>query len=376
MFNYSIGDITIKTVSSPKRGGCLEASNSQGERILMDYFGMNPMLVPDGTTAYLFGNSVIFLTRWSDMSDGEKKTVEQGELGFVIYPYEDVQFGIKVGSNWGNVFVNLHNSYNGLNDESKGVEKAIFIFSDTHDDEYLSCRSVTLPPFIAKYLAKCNINSHKRMNFDSIKSALEASAKSNPEKDFFDLLYDMDWDKTSAAGNSAAKIHPEEVEDGIYIDISSNNEVTNVYQGSDKPKEPQMSNEVKIYMDAAKRGIDEGQYNLGVCYETGDGIEQDAEKAVYWYRKAAEQGHAKAQYNLGICTYNGSGCEQDFEEAASLFLLSANQGDMYAQYSMGVCYYQGEGVEKNPFEAIAWFERSAKQGHPEAKRVLSMFGLG
>ncbi len=40
------------------------------------------------------------------------------------------------------------------------------------------------------------------------------------------------------------------------------------------------------------------QYNLGWCYDNGQGVTQDREQAVYWYQKAAEQGFAAAQTNL------------------------------------------------------------------------------
>ena len=43
----------------------------------MDFCGMNPALVPDGSNAYLFGNSLIIVTRWSDMTDEEKEAVEK-----------------------------------------------------------------------------------------------------------------------------------------------------------------------------------------------------------------------------------------------------------------------------------------------------------
>jgi TPR repeat protein len=40
----------------------------------------------------------------------------------------------------------------------------------------------------------------------------------------------------------------------------------------------------------AERGDAAAQYNLGVCYHNGDGVEEDAKEAVKWFRKAAAQG--------------------------------------------------------------------------------------
>ena len=77
MFSITSGNVTIKTIGAPKRGTCLEATNKNGEKIYMDFCGMNPMLVPDGSNAYLFGNKLIIVTRWSDMSDEEKQNAEK-----------------------------------------------------------------------------------------------------------------------------------------------------------------------------------------------------------------------------------------------------------------------------------------------------------
>ncbi len=42
------------------------------------------------------------------------------------------------------------------------------------------------------------------------------------------------------------------------------------------------------------------EFNLGLRYDTGEGIPQDCAEVVRWYLKAAEQGNAKAQFNLGL----------------------------------------------------------------------------
>jgi hypothetical protein len=38
-----------------------------------------------------------------------------------------------------------------------------------------------------------------------------------------------------------------------------------------------------------------GQWDLGVSYENGTGVQADMNEAVKWYRKAAAQGHEQAQ---------------------------------------------------------------------------------
>ena len=50
----------------------------------------------------------------------------------------------------------------------------------------------------------------------------------------------------------------------------------------------------------AEAGDADAQFNLGVMYYQGLGVEQDFKEVVKWYQKAADQGDVEAQYNLGV----------------------------------------------------------------------------
>ena len=54
----------------------------------------------------------------------------------------------------------------------------------------------------------------------------------------------------------------------------------------------------KWFRDLAERGSAQAQYNLGVCYENGEGVEKDAAEAIKWYRIASRQGHAAAKVKI------------------------------------------------------------------------------
>jgi hypothetical protein len=82
---------------------------------------------------------------------------------------------------------------------------------------------------------------------------------------------------------------------------------------------------------AADQGDAMAQFNLGVCFNNGQGVAMDPVEAVKWYRKAAEQGNANAQNNLGVCFMNGHGAAKDLEEAAKWFQKAADQGDTGAK---------------------------------------------
>lgn len=85
---------------------------------------------------------------------------------------------------------------------------------------------------------------------------------------------------------------------------------------------------------AALRGDKVAQFQIGVIYERGIGIEQNQTQAAQWYEESARQGYVDAQYNIGI---------------------------MYAS---------GRGVAKDEGLAMMWLARAAKQKDTESRKLL------
>jgi TPR repeat protein len=56
--------------------------------------------------------------------------------------------------------------------------------------------------------------------------------------------------------------------------------------GPDVPKDSQEA--VRAWQRAAEQGDAEGQYNLGLMYDKGQGVPQDSIRAYMWYHLAAE----------------------------------------------------------------------------------------
>src|SRR3989304_4317963 len=69
-------------------------------------------------------------------------------------------------------------------------------------------------------------------------------------------------------------------------------------------------------------GRAEAQFNLGLFYAEGTGVNQDPSEAVKWWGMAAKQGLAAAQFNLGLMYMKGGGIEGNQEEAVRLGRLS------------------------------------------------------
>ena len=91
----------------------------------------------------------------------------------------------------------------------------------------------------------------------------------------------------------------------------------------------------KLILPLAKKGFAKAQYNLGVMYEKGKGVEKNLNKAKKWFQFAAEQGLAKAQYNLGLIYGKGKGVDKDYSKAIKWMTLAADQGNGKAQTNLG-----------------------------------------
>ena len=63
----------------------------------------------------------------------------------------------------------------------------------------------------------------------------------------------------------------------------------------------------RLMRKLAEQGLAVAQYNVGLFYQTGQGVAQNYTEAMRWYRKAAEQGNVDAQFNLGDMYVFGNG---------------------------------------------------------------------
>ena len=122
----------------------------------------------------------------------------------------------------------------------------------------------------------------------------------------------------------------------------------------------------------AEAGDATSQYNLGICYQNGAGVEKDPGEAAKWFRKAADQGMAPAEFNLGVDYLNGRGVEKIPDEAIKWFRKAAEQGYVHAEFNLGNLYYDGVGVAKDASMAAIWYSKAAELGEPRAQCNLGL----
>jgi TPR repeat protein len=113
------------------------------------------------------------------------------------------------------------------------------------------------------------------------------------------------------------------------------------------------------------------EVQLGLAYESGDGVAADDAEAVKWFRKAADQDDAEGERYLAEMYVQGRGVRADNAEAAKWLRLAAAQGDARSEHNLAVMNLQGLGIPKNVGEAAKWMRKAADQGLAEGE-----FGLG
>ena len=104
---------------------------------------------------------------------------------------------------------------------------------------------------------------------------------------------------------------------------------------------------MQLWRPLAERGFAGAQFNIGLAYETGNGVLRDYSEGMKWYRLAAEQAFTNAQYSLGYMYANGQGVPRDIIQVHMWSHLAAIHGI--------------EGAANRRDEIAKLFEMSAQQ---------------
>ena len=78
-------------------------------------------------------------------------------------------------------------------------------------------------------------------------------------------------------------------------------------------------------LEEAYEGQSEAQLALAYRYLSGDGVEQNDEKAAEWFETAASAGSPEAQTQLGLMYFSGSGVQVSQADAVTWIGLAAAQ---------------------------------------------------
>ncbi|WP_217619318.1 tetratricopeptide repeat protein, partial [Achromobacter sp. GbtcB20] len=120
----------------------------------------------------------------------------------------------------------------------------------------------------------------------------------------------------------------------------------------------------------ALQGDCAAQFNLGLMYKRGQGVDASGKQALYWFRQAAAAGDRGAQRQPGLAYAEGLGGKPDPRRALAWLQRAAGHGDREAQFILGTVYANGRAglqVDRDDASAFEWYSRAASQGHVAAQ---------
>ena len=97
----------------------------------------------------------------------------------------------------------------------------------------------------------------------------------------------------------------------------------------------------------------------------------DHRKAYRGLKRLALKDHPRAQYELGMLYLSGKGVEKDVAQGIEWLKHAAGNGSYLAANELGQIYLAGRGVPMNEQEAIKWVELATQlaEEHPEEADV-------
>jgi len=112
---------------------------------------------------------------------------------------------------------------------------------------------------------------------------------------------------------------------------------------------------LKVWKPLADRGNVAAQFQLGLMYRDGIGVQQDQTQSLKWFEWAADNQYPAAQVLVGTMYEHGTGVEKNAGKAAGWFQKAAEHGNAEAQYKLSMMFMNGEGGLKQDWEqAYFW----------------------
>ncbi len=182
-------NVTVSEGLTPQGGNLLIADtviNGTARRLFMD---VRNETIPDGQTAYMFGNKIIVTVHWSGFSDEDIRQCE-GPIKFsagLNYLESGLFMFVKFGSyQWGDILVQPDLLWY-FNDYTKGFDEIAFVFVDSDTGKLVMLRSFPINENFGEFFVYGNNMSYEFFEKSGYKQSSYKSVR---------ILFD-DWSKAS-----------------------------------------------------------------------------------------------------------------------------------------------------------------------------------
>ena len=102
--------------------------------------------------------------------------------------------------------------------------------------------------------------------------------------------------------------------------------------------------------------------NIGLMYQSGNGVPQDYDKAIAHLEEAADHGDTDALLKAALAHDEGGWATPDFPKAVSYYQKLHDTGNLIGTTCLGHMYEKGLGVEQDCPKAVALYTQAADQG--------------
>ena len=114
---------------------------------------------------------------------------------------------------------------------------------------------------------------------------------------------------------------------GICLMLSMNLSADLILNGNEQYRNGNYTQAMKTYKKACEIQNASGCNSVSIMYIKGNGVKQDALKAIEYLTKACDLNDAKGCYDLGYFYFRGMYVDEDKSRAKSLFNKACNAGN-------------------------------------------------
>lgn len=134
--------------------------------------------------------------------------------------------------------------------------------------------------------------------------------------------------------------------------------------------EPTAEQQCNVFEQLAQLDDAMSQVSIAHCYRTGEGRQQNLEKAELWLKAANNQGLVQAEGALGALYLLEFSDSRHHENAILLLDNSSRRGLPSSYFNLAIAYQNGFGVAKDPVLAKKNLGSAAKLGHGVSAAIL------
>jgi uncharacterized protein len=118
----------------------------------------------------------------------------------------------------------------------------------------------------------------------------------------------------------------------------------------------------RLFQRSCDLGHAGGCNNLGLAFQSGEGVPRDYERAMDYFGRACSGGFAEGCNNQGVMYEHGQGVSANLGDAQRLYTQACRRGSGLGCSNLGVLYAQGRGVPADPVEAARLFREACSVG--------------